>query len=136
MSPEPWADMRGRIEAADLGVPISWPNEPFTQPDGAPGAYYLSVEAHGDLLAPIELGIGGWQEEGRIFIYISVAADSGTMDARVLAKRITNVFRFHGPNPTIYGAAAIGGGTPDDTEGLWWSMVVTIDYKYQDVPTF
>lgn len=133
MSPEPWNDARTRLLAANL-VPaghIEWPNEPFEQPDPASGLW-LSVEAVGDVLAPIEMGGGGWQEEGRLFVHVMVPAFSGSDAARVLAKQVANVFRFTGPNPTRYFGASIGGGERADVEGTLWRLTVVIDWRFQD----
>lgn len=134
VSPEPWADARARLIAAALGLPISWPNEPFDQPDASAGAY-VEVESTGDVLAPIEYGGGGWQEEGRLYFHVNTPAYTGSDQARAVAKDIANVYRFTGPGPTRYFGAAIGPGQPNETNGAWWTLTVIVDWKYQDTPT-
>lgn len=134
MSPTPWNDARSRLLAAGL-VPagmIEFPNEPFQEPDASTGAAWLSVEAVGDILSPIEMGGGGWQEEGRLFVHVMVPAFSGSDAARTLAKAVANVYRFSGPNPTRYNGASIGGGEKANVEGTLWRLTVILDWKFQD----
>lgn len=134
MSPEAWADMRFRIEAATLNVPIEWPNEPFQQPDASSGIW-LSVEGTADVAMPIELGQdAGWIEQGRIFFHVYSPSGAGSDDARTLAKRIANLFRGIGPANIRYTSASIGAGQLDDPDGSWWRLTVWVAYKFQDTP--
>ena len=129
MSPGPWNDARLRLLAGFPSTPIEWPNEPFTQPDGV---LWLSVETVGDVDIPIEIGGGGWMEEGRLFVHVMAPAFSGSDASRVLAKQVANTFRGIGPNLTVYTGASIGGGERADEQGTLWRLTVVIDWRYQD----
>ena len=133
MSPEPFRDARARLLAAAVVAPemIEWPNEPFNEPEPSAGLW-LSVEAVGDILAPIEMGGAGWQEEGRFFVHVMVPAFTGSDAARVAAKAVANAYRSIGPNPTRYFGASIGGGEKANVEGTLWRLTVVIDWRYQD----
>lgn len=133
-SPAPWNDARAKLGAAGLGVPIAWPNEPFSNPE--PPALWVAVEMTGDVLAPIELASNGaWQEEGRLYAHVMTPAGWGSDQARALAKSIANVFRGLPPAPVVYYGASIGAGQVADPEGAWWRLTVVIDWRYQDVMT-
>jgi hypothetical protein len=129
MSPEPWSDARARLEAAALPYPIEWPNEPFTTPDLAP---WLSVEAEGDVLEPIELGGGAWEERGTLMVHVCIPLGTGSATGRQIAKDIANIYR--GVNGlTLYRRASIGAGVPTE-DGRWWVITVTLEWTYTDRP--
>jgi hypothetical protein len=130
-SPAPWADAKGRLIAANLGVAIAWPNEPFDKPE-AP-AMWISVQAASAVLKPIELGAGVWVEEGTLYVDIHIPKGWGTDDARVLAKTIADTFRGLPAAPTSYVGAAISGSAVGDSGGMWESMTVSVDWRYQDI---
>lgn len=131
-SPAPWQDFKAKLLAANLVAAdhIEWPNEPFQAPDGE---IWLSVDIAGDVLMPIELGAGVWQEEGASYVHVHVPSFSGADDARELAKQVANVYRDLPPQAVVYLGASIGLGTISDPEGKWWTLSVRIDWKYQDV---
>jgi hypothetical protein len=129
MSPEPWTDARDRLTAAALGYPIEWPNEAFTAPEFST---WLSVEAEGDILEPIELGNGAYEERGVFIVHVLVPLGTGSLAARQIAKDVANIYR--GVNgPTIYRRAVIGSGSPTE-DGKWWVLTVNIDWNYTDRP--
>jgi hypothetical protein len=129
MSPDPWSDARARLEAAALPYPVEWPNEPFTTPDLAP---WLSVEAEGDVLEPIELGGGAWEERGTLMVHVCIPLGTGSALGRQIAKDIANIYR--GVNGlTLYRRASIGAGVPTE-DGRWWVLTVTLEWTYTDRP--
>lgn len=133
MSPEPWADARSRLEAAALGYPIEWPNEPFAAPDLSP---WLSVQAEGDMLEAIEMHqAGAWEERGVFAVHVLVPLGTGSLLARQIAKAIANIYRAAAQTPafTIYRRAAIGDGRPSE-DGKWWVLTVTVDFVFTDRP--
>jgi hypothetical protein len=131
-SPAPWADAKAKLIAANLVAAdhIEWPNEPFVAPDSD---LWLSVDITGDVLRPIEIGGGVWQEEGSLYVHVHVPSFSGTDDARTMAKNIANVFRLSTPQFVTYLGASIGIGSISDPEGKWWTLSVRVDWVYQDV---
>jgi hypothetical protein len=129
MSPEPWNDARARLEGAALPFPIEWPNEAFTAPDLAA---WLSVEAEGDVLEPIELGHGAWEERGTFLVHVIVPLGTGSATARQVAKDIANIYRGV-VGYTVYRRASIGAGVPSE-DGKWWVLTVTVEWTYTDRP--
>ena len=135
-SPAPFNDARTRIIAANLGVPISWPNEPFAKPQPFNNANvpqpWLVVRMTSDVLEPIELGGAVWQEEGRLYVDVMVPTGSGSDTARTLAKAAADVFRGVSIGPLTYLGGSIGNGITADENGEWWCLTVVIDWRYQD----
>lgn len=129
-SPAPFNDIRTRLNAAALGVPIAWPNEPFKRP--VPPAAWLSVQVTSTHNAPIELGGGVWQEEGVAYTDVHVPVGTGSDTARTLAKSVADVFRAVPPQPVVYCGGSIGDGEVSSADGMWWTITVTIDWRYQD----
>jgi hypothetical protein len=129
MSPDPWNDARARLEAAGLNLPTEWPNEGFSIPDLS---MWLSVEASGDMLAPVEIGNGAWQEEGTFTVHVCSPVGSGSADARQVAKDIASAFRGVA-GPVIYRRASIGSGAQTE-DGMWWVLSVVIEWTYVDRP--
>jgi len=129
-SPVPFDDVRSKLEAANLGYPIAWPNTVFRRPQ--PPGPWLSVECTSRTLVPIEISGGVWQEEGTAFIDVFVPAGSGTDTARSIAKAVANVFRGLGAEPVVYLGGSIGAGVTTESDGMWWTLPVTVDWRYQD----
>ena len=129
MSPTPWEDARNRLTAAALGYSIEWPNEGFSPPDLS---VWLSVEAEGDVLEPIEIGGGAWEERGVFIVHVIVPLGTGSLVARQIAKSVANIYR--GVNGfTVYRRAVIGSGSPTE-DGKWWVLTVNVEWNYTDRP--
>lgn len=129
-SPVPFNDARAKILAAELGVPIAWPNKTFTRP--APPGPWLSVDITSFVLDPIELGGTVWQEEGTLYVDVFVPAGSGSDAARQLAKTVSNLFRGQYGGPVVYNGGSIGNGSIAEPDGMWWLITVTVQWRYQD----
>lgn len=127
----PYDDAVALLQAANLGYPIQYPNINFTQPQGTP---WMAMNMTGDLLEPIELNGGAWQEEGTLLVQIIVPTGTGSRLARTLGKQVANVFRNLGPRDVVYFQMSIGENTMDVPVGNWWVMGVTVLYRWQDVP--
>lgn len=133
MTPVPWADARSKIIAAALGVPIEWPNEPFTEPSDT-GTVWLSVSMVTSHIAPVEIGSGVWQEEGTLYVDVIVGQGSGVDLASAMVKRVINLFRGLAPQPVIWLAVGVDSGSGrNGAHGLWWSTLAAIDFRYQDI---
>lgn len=142
-SPAPWNDARSRLEAANLGILLAWPNEAVTLPDASaavspvtnPLPYmWAAVQMTGYTLAPMEVGDGGaWLETGTLFVHIMTPAGWGTDDARTLGKTVANTFRGLPAAPVVYMRASIGDSAAEDEDGAWWRLTVMIDWRYQDI---
>lgn len=130
-SPAPFNDVKAKLEAANLGYPIAWPNEKFDRPQ-APSTW-LHVEITSSVLVPIELGADVWQEEGTAYITVLVPKGSGSDTARTIAKTIANLFRGLGPEDVVYLGAAIGNGSIAGADGVYWPLTVAVDWRYQDL---
>lgn len=129
-SPVPFADASAKINAANLGVAIAWPNITFKKPN--PPALWLDVESTSHVIAPVELGGGVWQEEGTLYLSVFAPAGTGSTAARTLAKTVSNIFRGQYGGPVIYLGGSIGNGTISEPDGMWWVITVTVDWRYQD----
>ncbi len=130
-SPVPWTDARSRIEAAAFGVPIEWPNEPFEQPTSG---LWLSVQMESGFLGPVEVGGKVWQEEGTLYVEVIAQNGTGTLPSRALGKQIVDLFRqIPPPESVVYLSAGLGSGAPRGTDGNWWSLTVSVDWRYQDI---
>jgi hypothetical protein len=130
-SPVVWADARARIIAGFPGVLIAWPNEPLPRDPGA--EVWLSVQATSNRLHPIELGADVWQEEGTIYVDVHVMTNSGTDAARATAKQVADLFRAVAGSSIVYLESNLGNGSAADPDGIWWTMTVAVDYRYQDI---
>lgn len=126
----PYEDAVALLEAANLGYPISYPNLKFAQPS----TLWLQFNMTGDLLEPIELNGGAWQEEGTLSILVVVPTGTGSKLARTVGKEIANIYRNLGPRDVVYFQASIGENTMDIPVGNWWALGVSILYRWQDVP--
>ncbi len=128
------ADARALIEAANLGVTIAWPNEPFTEPSN--DDLWLIVEIVGGAGGPIELGQKAWWEfTGAINIYVNAPIGSGSAAALTLSKQVLNVFRGLPERAVVYLSGEIGAGEPGTDDGRWWRLPVSIEFRYQDPVT-
>lgn len=140
-SPAPWADARSKIEAANLGIVLAWPNEAVTLPDPPSTSpvtnllpyMWAAIEMTGYTLIPIDIGAGAWQETGTLFVHIMTPAGWGTDAARTLGKTVANTFRGLPGAPMVYIRASIGDSMAEDEDGGWWRLTVTIDWRYQDI---
>ena len=129
-SPAPFDDVRNRLTAAALGYSIAWPNTVFKRPQ--PPAPWLRVECTSNVIGPIEVGGGVWQEDGTAYIDVFVPAGSGTDLARTIAKNVSNAFRGVAAQPVVYLGGSIGAGQIAEADGMWWCLTVSVDWKYQD----
>lgn len=129
MSPTPWEDARNRLTVAALPYPIEWPNEAFAAPEFSA---WLSVEAEGDVLEPIELGGGAWEERGVFIVHVVVPLGTGSLAARQIAKDVANIYRGV-VGYTVYRRAVIGSGSPTE-DGKWWVLTVNVEWTYTDRP--
>lgn len=134
MSPEPWNDAKALLLAANIVDPalIQWPNDPWQNPE--PPVPWLKVEAVGHMLEPVDIGADVWQEDGTLYVDVNVPSGSGDSDARVLAKQVANTYRGLGARgvSVSYTSASIGAGEVRPENGNWWTLTVSIDWRYQD----
>ena len=110
-SPAVWADVRSRLEAADLGgVPIAWPNEGFFEP----GSTFVSVRIRAAFGVPIELGQSAtWQEEGDVFCTVLVPEGTGITAALTVAKAIVEAAtNFRDPHILAKVSRGLGDAMP------------------------
>ncbi|ONG53450.1 hypothetical protein BKE38_12100 [Pseudoroseomonas deserti] len=131
-SPEAWLDARSRIEAAQVGVPIEWPNEPFEPPTEG-DRLHLVVEMAGHVTEPAEMGQDGvWLEDGTLYMHVLIKAGAGSLRALVLAKHMVGLFRGLPPGPMAYRRASIGAGHRPEKDGEWWCLTASVDWVFQD----
>lgn len=126
----PFDTSRTMLTGAALGYPIAWPNVTFKKPN--PVAPWLAVECTSHTLDPVELSGGVWQEEGTLYVDVFVPAGTGTDTARTIAKNVSNIFRGQYGGPVIYNGGSIGNGSIAESDGMWWVITVTMQWRYQD----
>ena len=87
-SPEVYQDARTLIAdgAAQLVLPVAWPNRKFKPPE--PVAPFLAVEVMGDGAEPYELGGGVWVEDGTIEVAVVVPTGTGIEQGLTLRKAV------------------------------------------------
>jgi hypothetical protein len=133
-SPAVWADVRSRLEAADLGgVPIAWPNEGFFEP----GSTFVSVRIRAAFGVPIELGQAAtWQEEGDVFCTVLVPEGTGITAALTVAEAIVNVFRLatEASAPVVYTGGEVMDAEMEGDSGGYYPVTARVSWKYQNRP--
>lgn len=137
MSPEVWTDVRARLAAAarSAGLFVEWPNETGADRPSPP-APWVSVEVAAEATAPIEIGIGTWQENGSVWLSIMVPTGSGIETGLALRKGLSTAFRD--PADVTTGLVYRDGQTFDPLEragtddGVYARLTLVIRYIYQD----
>jgi hypothetical protein len=127
----PFADARTLLLAANI-IPASrihWTNEPFEEP--SPPATWLSVDAYSPNIDMLDVGARVYRETGSIRVLCLAPVGTGSDAARTLAKQVCDVYRTApSPRNPYYLSASISDTSSDD--GLWYALVVTIDFVYED----
>lgn len=133
-SPEVWQEARSRLEAANLGVPIAWPNEGFADPADSTDPIFVSVEIEGGLSAPIEIGLNAtWEESGALWCHVMIPSGTGIVAGIALRKTIANLFRDLPPGPVTWTSADLDiGGQSED--GGYFSLPLRVTYRFHDRP--
>lgn len=130
-TPVPFNDARERLQAADLGVPVEWPNTQFKAP--SPPGVWIAMDMESESMQPIELGGGVWEERGTLMLDIIIPDNWGTDFARVVAQNIILAFRGVSSGSLYYERAQIGNSGPDPERGKYYVMPVRIAWRYQDI---
>ncbi len=123
------ADLRARLLAAGLGVPIAWPNEPFEIPD--PPSPWISVELVGGDDVPIEVGGGLWSASGQSLVHVLVPTNSGVAASDALIDAVKTAFRGPPLEPVVHERIGADPGGPGTDDGLYWRTSVTADWHLQ-----
>jgi len=131
-SPEVYADAKALIVdgAAQIGLPVAWPNEPFREPE--PPAPFLAVEVMGDGAEPYELGGGVWVEDGTVGVAVVVPTGVGISEGLALRKQVTSWFRGLPPRSVLYDRFILDPGGMDE-DGNWFRLGLRVAYRYQDI---
>ncbi|MBC9176767.1 phage tail terminator-like protein [Pseudoroseomonas ludipueritiae] len=129
-SPDVWLDARAIIAdgAAQAGLTVAWPNEPFDLPE--PPAPFLAVDLRADGSEPMELGPGVWLEEGMIDVAVVIPTGSGITEGVALRKQAADWFRGLPPRAVLYDRFIFDAGG-DDEEGNWHRLPLKIAYRFQ-----
>jgi hypothetical protein len=132
MSPDVWTDAAALIRdgAAQIGLPVAWPNTAFDDPE--PPAPFLAVEGMGDGAEPYELGGGVWVEDGAVVLHILVPVGTGIDGGLALRKTAAGWFRGLPPRPVVYERFVLDPGGMDE-DGNWYRLSLRVQYRYQDI---
>jgi hypothetical protein len=137
-SPEVWDDVATRVAAAaaELGLPIAWPNQVFNEPapyaDGGQPSAWLNVEISAFNADPYEVGSTVWMEEGAVQVHVMVPTGQGIKDGLRIRKSIANDFRGLLPGLVTYDGFTFDPGGMDE-DGNWFRLTLRINYRYQDI---
>jgi hypothetical protein len=130
--------IRAHLTANWTESPIAWENEPFERPisdDGTPEPFVI-FELSGDLYAQKSIGAGTqaanrWDEDGRLWLHVFVAAGTGNSVVRRHAKQLADLFRGQLllADSLEFGDASLGAGQPGDDDGAYYSVSVSVDWR-------
>lgn len=141
-TPAVWDDARARIElgAAQLGIPVAWPNEQFAMPqpfEPATGQANLWIAAsiRGDLSEPYEIEGGIWEETGTVEVHVMLPTTAGIRPGLVARKALANLFRGVIEGPVTYRSAILDAQGIPDEDGNWVPLTLRVTYSYQDIDT-
>jgi len=125
-----WTDiydlLRALLESEWTACPISYQNEDFDAPYGAPWIYaeILPIESGGSNFNTPGLRIGSGL--GLIALHVFVPTGTGTRDAFDIADQLAALLRFRTLSTGVETAAAsVAGGATSDDEGNWYRTSVT-----------
>ena len=128
-SPEVFVAVRELLTAELTDVPIVFPNE-GDQPDSSMPWVYCEVA--GTLSRRIELGNAAMEERGIVWCHVYCPVGVGTLESRIICKRLSNIFRSARDSPVTFGDQRLGDGAQGDDDGMLWLVSFSVDYSYQD----
>lgn len=131
-SPEVYQDARTLIAdgAAQIGLPVAWPNAAFDVPE--PPAPFLAVEVMGDGAEPYELGGGVWVEDGTIEVAVVVPTGTGIEQGLTLRKAVAGWFRGLPAREVTYDRFIMDPGGMDE-DGNWFRLPLRVSYRFQSI---
>ncbi len=132
MSPDVWKDAKAVIAdtAAQLNIPVEWPNEMLARPSGT--ATWLAVEGAAESAESYELGNTVWDEHGTIWLHIMIPIGLGIDIALAQRKAFSVAFRVTSPTPGLYYRAhAFDPLGPDD--GMYRRLSLLVRYEWTDL---
>ena len=131
-SPEVYQDARTLIAdgAAQIGLPVAWPNRKFQAPE--PPAPFLAVEVMGDGAEPYELGGGVWVEDGTVEVAVVVPTGTGIEQGLALRKAVAGWFRGLPAREVTYGRFIMDPGGMDE-DGNWFRLPLRVSYRFQSI---
>lgn len=135
-SPEVWDDALARVQA--LGAAQNVRVVEVGVPDGSDDtAMYLAIETTANSADRIEITGQVWEEEGQVWVHVTMPSSTSQRPGIVLRKAVADVFRFADGMPP--GLVYLGWSAPPpdagSTTGNWYRLSLAVDYRYQDATT-
>ncbi len=107
----------------------------------SPKRTFVEVELSGTLYAMQSIGAdpvktNRWDEEGTLFLNVTVPKGEGAAEGRTLAKKLADMFRgkLLLSDALEFYDAGIGVGRPGRIDGNWWMIPVWIRWRLTDEP--
>lgn len=126
-------DIHDHLVANFTAAPLVFENEPWPEQD-TPAAFVF-IEIFGDFYAQESFGSPGqnlWRETGSINMHVIVPNDTGTRDARMLARQLVALFREVEVSGIRFRDMAIGAGEPGEEKSNYYRMTATVDFERDD----
>lgn len=135
-SDEVYDAIRDYLTANWSHTPIAWPNETFENAAAEP---FVAFEIHGTLFAQMSIGANPhgdnrWDEEGSIWLHVTVPRGSGMLAGRGAARAMAEMFRgtLLLSERLEFMDAVIGPGQAGDEDGNWFVISVNIDWRLME----
>lgn len=131
------ADVYDAIEqhlaALWTATPVVYENQSWPLADQP--AAFVYVEIFGDYFDQESIGGGPeltdnrWREGGQLLMHVMVPNDTGTRQARLLAKSLIDLFRGQEIAGVVFRDAAIGAGDPGKEDGNYYRMTASVTWQ-------
>lgn len=114
-------------------APLAFENEAW--PDAATPAPFVYVEIFGDFYRQESIGAPGanlWRETGTILMHVMVPNDTGTREARLLARQLVALFREVEVSGIRFRDMSIGAGEPGEERANFYRMTASVNFERYD----
>jgi hypothetical protein len=114
-------------------TPLVFENEDWAKPD-TPAPFVL-VELFGDFFDQQSIGGGPqvtdnlWREGGVLLMHVMTPNNTGTREARVLAKQLVDLFRGQEIGGVVFRDATVGAGDKGEEDGNYFRMTASVTWQ-------
>lgn len=121
--------IEGHLRSEFTGAPLVFENEPWPQQE-TPSTFVL-VEVFGDFYVQESIGAPGqnlWRETGQILMHVLVPNDTGSREARMVARELVGLFREVSVDGVHFGEMSIGAGEPGEEKSQYYRITASVDF--------
>lgn len=131
-SPEAFDAVKDTLVDQWTVTPVVYENDRYSLPPKATTFVYVVMS--GDLYEQASIGADPqpenlWRESGVVDLHVMVPNDSGSREARVLAKALVGLFKGREIDGVVFRDAAIGRGDPGRSFANYWALTASIDFQ-------